>query len=799
MKLKQLTTEWKISAVLLSILLIVASIGILTYVGLSSIVNRVTEASSPDMRLVLTEQLLTNLSHAESSVKSYNLSRDDSYLVPFYRSLTIIDKQVNDLRVLSENDTVYTHLTDSMALLIEQKYAILTNLLGLGNNERVTNELRRIAERAELSTQQALKEFQANTKQEPVKKKGFLRRLFSSKKKKAEESRPRIINPSAQPLINRLQKEITHEVAVVKRAQINQLKDLKQQELLLLLDDRQIMTQIRSVALHMQYLEKKRRLSEALKVSEQAWQTNLSIVLFCVTLGMLLLFTGYLIQAYLRKNRAYTAALQAARNEAEALANAKASFLANMSHEIRTPLNAIAGFTEQLAHQLNQPYEQEQLQIIQNATRHLTGLLNDVLDYSKISAGKFELSKAPFDAARVIAETAKTLEPIAQNKNLHWNIQAGKSVWVNGDALRLRQVLYNLLGNAIKFTQTGGVLLETTSTQTPSGDIVLSITISDTGVGIAKENMERIFNEFEQAHHQRYGGTGLGLSISKKLIELQLGKLELTSTVNKGTSITFSIPYSSATPLIETAPYVLTEKPPYLNGKQLLIADDNTYNRKLLTTILLKWGAVITEVTNGHEAVSAFASGNFDMVLMDIRMPELSGDKALLQIRNLPNGKTTPVIALTASLSPEEEVHLSGLGFTYCLLKPFREQELASAINTLLPLQENSMHYAAKDLNSLGDQLFVKEMAGIFVNGIEKMLIDLNLAMDENNHAALADIAHHVIPSCRHIGANQLLGLLKQLEQSIQQKQYNRLQEQLASINTEARLVIREIKSNLHL
>lgn len=797
MKLKQLTTEWKITSILLAILLIVAAIGLLTYEGLTRIVNRVTASSSPDMKLVLTEQLLTNLSHAESSVKSYNLSRDDSYLVPFYRSLTVIDKQVDMLRLLSEKDTTYSQLTDSMALLIEDKYAVLTNLLSLGNNERVTNELRRIAARAELSTRLALKEFQANTKQEPVKKKGFLRRLFSSKKKKAEESRPKVINPSAQPLISRLQKEITQEVSIVKRVQISQLKDLKQQELSLLIADRQVMSQIRSLALHMQYLEKKRRLMEAIHVGELARQTNRRIVLFCIALGALLLFTGYLIQAYLRKNKAYTAALQTARNEAEALAKAKASFLANMSHEIRTPLNAIVGFTEQLSFEATRTTEKEQIGIIKNAAQHLTGLLNDVLDYSKISAGKFELVSTPFNVAKVIAETAQSLVPLAQSKQLNWIIKPGSDCWVMGDALRLKQILYNLLGNAIKFTQEGGVLLETSATHTPTGKLILEIRISDTGVGIAPENLNRIFNEFEQAHHQRFGGTGLGLSISKKLIELQQGSLQLSSKVGEGTTVTFSIPYTPTQPTQIDKDDSFDVYIPHLNGLKVLVADDNTYNRKLLLTILNKWGAAITEVTNGLDVITQCNTTRFDLILLDIRMPELTGDKALLQLRKLPASMNIPAIALTASLSPEENEHLTTIGFNYCLMKPFTEQELADAIRTILPLANKHERFAISELNNLGDEDFVKEMTQIFVAGVQKMMVDMKEALLQNDFQRMADVAHHIIPSCRHIGANQLMELLKQLERNIENQQYEQMQPQVNAIITEAELLINDLNKHL--
>ncbi len=787
--IKKFTTEFRIAISIISILIIVVVTGVWGYFSLTKVVDKVSDSARPDMRLALMEQLLANLAHAESSVKSFNLTRDGAYLTPFYRSLTTIDGQVAALKKMSAaNDSAYVALTDSIEQLIEKKYHVLTEILSLGNNEKVTDELRRIAAQAELSTLMALQKMQEKKEVTVKTKRNFIQRVFTSKKKKKKEDTI-IISASAQPVISKVKKDITRQVAVVKNEQIRQLKSLKQQELLLLQSDKRIMARIRSLVSQMQYMEKKRIIMDAALVSNLVQKTNNRIIIFSVSISILLLIVGYTIVTYIQKNKDYTAALNYAKHEAENLAKTKETFLANMSHEIRTPMNAIAGFTDQLLQSKLPQQQQEQVQIIKNSSEHLLGVLNEILDYSKLMAGKIVLANSPFNPVAVISNVCATLKIQAEKKRIALSVDVPEADWCNGDVVRLNQVLFNVIGNAIKFTEKGEVRVAATTKQLNNNSVGLTIFIADTGIGIAQKYLGRIYNEFEQADESisgKFGGTGLGLSITKKLVELQGGKLIINSVLGKGTEVIIFIPYQKSE-RSKTKKDDITILHGVMRDKRVLIADDNAYNRELLGTILKKWQAKISTVIDGKEAWEKFQEEDYDLLLLDIRMPELRGDKLCAKIRGMENQtkKAVPVIALTAAVSTEEKLSYQQHGIDGTLNKPFKEEDLYQTILELFPnLLDNAQidlskhsekktntlhHFNAKDLYLMGDEKFVHEMLLVFIATTQKGMDSLINHCKRKNWPAVADAAHQMIPSCRHIEANELMHILKEIEIQIRE------------------------------
>lgn len=817
--IKKFTTEFRIAASIIGILCIVIFTGVWGYFSLTKVVNKVSDSARPDMRLALMEQLLANLAHAESSVKSYNLTRDEVYLTPFYRSLSTIDGQVASLKKLSaKNDSTYVALTDSIEQLIEKKYQILSDILSLGNNEKVTDELRRIAAQAELSTLMALQKMQEKKEVTVKTKRNIFKRVFTSKKKKKKEDTI-IISPSAQPVISKVKKDITRQVAVVKNEQIRQLKSLKHQELQLLKSDKHIMAKIRSLVSQMQYLEKKRIIMDAALVSNLVQKTNNRIILFSISISILLLIVGYTIVTYIQKNKDYTAALNYAKHEAENLAKTKETFLANMSHEIRTPMNAIAGFTDQLLQSNLPKQQQEQVQIIKNSSDHLLGVLNEILDYSKLMAGKIVLSNEAFNPTKEITNVCNTLKIQADKKTIALKVDVPETDWCNGDAVRLNQILFNIIGNAIKFTVKGEVRVSATTKPVNHDSIGLTVFVADTGIGIAQKDLGKIYNEFEQADDSisgRFGGTGLGLSISKKLVELQGGKLIVNSTLGKGTEVIIFIPYKKSTQSKTEKNETLVLDGVMMN-KHVLVADDNAYNRELLTTILNKWQAKITVVVDGNTAWETIEANTFDLLLLDIRMPGLRGDELAQKIRKAKDEQKSkvPIIALTAAVSAEEKLSYQNHGIDGTLNKPFNEQELYQTIKQLFPELLTAVsvgvlskvvtthlvgkHYSSKDLYSMGDEKFVKDMLQVFVDTTARGIQNLDNNCKRKNWPAVADDAHQMIPSCRHMEANKLMDILKEIETEI--RDYNRMSKipNLVSLaKQESKHLLAEVKQEIN-
>jgi CheY-like chemotaxis protein len=352
-------------------------------------------------------------------------------------------------------------------------------------------------------------------------------------------------------------------------------------------------------------------------------------------------------------------------------------------------LNAIIGFTEQLsATQLDEEQKRE-LEIINSASKHLLGLVNDVLDLSKIEAEKITFEKIAFDPKEQVTEAVEFFKPKIHDKDLTYTLEFEKDMPKSliGDPLRLKQVILNLLSNSVKFTSTGGIRVLVSAQMPPHdvGVIFINISVEDTGIGISQNMVDKVFDNFVQADssiNRKFGGTGLGLSITKKIIELQGGSIKVSSEVGKGTKISFRIPYR-----INKAAEVKKEaeekyEPSIAIGKRVLIADDEAFNRALLITILKRWNIQYDEAENGKQVLEKLAKEDYDIILMDVRMPEISGIEASQQIRKLSDDvkRRVPIIALTAAVDEEKRRECLNAGMNNLLTKPYKEAKLLKII-----------------------------------------------------------------------------------------------------------------------
>lgn len=531
-------------------------------------------------------------------------------------------------------------------------------------------------------------------------------------------------------------------------------------------------------------IEREERIQQAEQETSGALRFTALFSLFVLTISTILLSV---IFNDLNRNRELQDRLRREKRRAEKLARVKEDFLANMSHEIRTPMNALMGFAGQLA---ETPLNQRQvklLQPIQNSAKYLLALLNDVLDYSKLESQQFSLEKIGFKPRKILNDVHATFERVAAKKGIELKFKLDKDSpeVLIGDPIRLKQMLFNLVSNSLKFTEKGHVEVKLEMAELKNGSIWMDFIVEDTGIGIPQEKLSEIFSEFSQADtsiSRRYGGTGLGLSITRKLALMHGGNIQLHSEEGKGTRAVLHLGYKVGTEedIIEEKQFTSIQ-PELLKGHKILAADDEPYNRLLIKSILGKWGLELTLCENGRDLLKELEKDSYSLILMDLQMPEMDGIVTTHQIRSKLQ-VDIPIIALTATSTPDEINRAMKAGMQAHLIKPFEEGKLFEMMCNLLDIDfeitEQKTDIRQEDMNpsdapfdleklarlSNQNKAFMQNMLGIFVNGTRENLQGVKEAKANRDWKEVSQKFHKIIPPCRHLGMYELVGRLKELE-----------------------------------
>lgn len=441
-------------------------------------------------------------------------------------------------------------------------------------------------------------------------------------------------------------------------------------------------------------------------------------------------------------------ALGDAKEHAEAASHAKSEFLANMSHEIRTPMNAILGFTGLLNEQVKEPHLKSFIKTIQSAGNSLLVLINDILDLSKIEAGKLQIDKHPCNPSKLIHELADIFNLKFAEKNIDLILSVDPQIppSLQLDEPRLRQVLLNLVGNAIKFTEKGAIQIELKATNKDDilSTVDLLISVKDTGIGISAAQQQLIFQEFEQSSGQdsrKYGGTGLGLSISKRLVEMMGGTLSLSSQLGQGSTFTttlIGVDIAALTPTTEDQSKIELRTITFLPAS-ILVVDDVEDNRALLAASFADSKLHVTSAKNGLEALMLTKQQSFDLILMDIHMPVMDGYEAAEKIKQF---ATVPIIALTASVMVDEFERLKSDHFDGYLRKPVLKADLIEQLSTFLAFEHSSLEHEVEAVVELSKAEY--KTLPLIIDELESLLAQCKAVSDHNNLSEITIFAESI-------------------------------------------------------
>ena len=735
--------------VLLAALLVAGSVFFSARIA-DRFITTTEKASQPDSLKIHLDRMLFRLSLTENNIRSFVISGDEKYQLSFEAYL---DSLTNDTLILNKyaDDVITRNKIQQVNRLLFRKTNLYAELMSL----RYTQVLEET-----FTTIDSLQQPEIKTAT-PAERRSFFSRLFRARKIREEQLSDSI--SSSKKSIADLKSQL--KVASVKGNE--QLKSLSDRELSLLRDDEAISSQLQTEINDLQRISVIRIADNVSSVNRASQELKQQLFLLSSVGTLILLLLMVAIYRDMQKARKSRIALDAARMKAEQLTKAKEDFLSDMSHEIRTPLSAVSGLSSILLKKPSHAQREEFVKAIHQSSSHLLSLLNNLLDEASLQSGSIKLSKQPFFTHNILEDVTAILSPKSNEKQLQLVIKntVADSVQLSGDPLRLKQILLNLTGNAIKYTDKGTVSLQSDFHPVNDHQGILELRIIDTGIGMSLKQQEKLFGRFENKESQQIESTGLGLFITKSLIDLLKGTIDVNSIPSKGTDIIIKIPFAyELTSLTNT---VEGKTVTNLRNANILVVDDDEWNRYVTKELLKDAGARPDVAVDGTRALEKIAKEKYDIILLDLLMPDLSGQEVLLKIRE--KYPDIIVIALTADLLKTSRAQLIASGFTDALLKPLEIDQLSQVIMQLIPetkiMETQGVIFDLSSLKQLtkDDNVALSRFIELFLKNTKSGMESMQDARRDENPIEMGNIAHRMIPSCKQFKALTVVDILEKV------------------------------------
>lgn len=771
-----------IAAFLLAVVAIALAAGT-TYFSFNNLLTEVDELSAPNEKLLKINHLFEFITQLDQRQRAEAIRNPLQPYKQFLRQSQTLTRSVDSLLLYTWASNQQRQRIQTMKQILTRrdyyliKYLKLRSIIYNNRDQKQFDSLANALLTTQRSTDSTITTKQQKTTTttyltEPPKKPNFFSRLFGGKKKETptplaevKEELKITVDTLAIHQSDSTVQELGRLMKTMEQTKQLQSKQLLQRELELINTNMVLMNHLLSILQEVEneeILAVERNNAEAVSlVKSSSRNIGIIITVFFLVAAVLI----FLILVDISNSNYYRLQLVEAKKEAERLGQVKQRFLSNMSHEIRSPLQSIIGYSEQLTAQKN---EESSVRAIQNASKHLLQIANEVLDYSRLDSNTFSLELVPFRLTEVIAEVAASTQVLADQKKIafEWHNESLPDFLLMGDPFRLKQLLYNLLSNAIKFTTEGKVTLRTQA----HIDLYITCTFSvrDTGIGMDATEVTRIFGEFEQAHpriHEKFGGSGLGLAIVKKLVTLLKGEILVTSELERGSEFTVELKFerARANVLASVRP---EEKKIVQEQPNIVLIDDDQLILNLCGIILQKNQIPFVTLAQPKLALTHDFS-NTTIVFIDIRMPAINGATVAQELSK--RYPTLKLVAFTAHALLEEQKELLANGFDQLLLKPFLEKDFLRIVYDQSDSNKLSVATSSLDLEGLKkmvdyDDALFHSIINDFCEESKEDLARIQSAMLLNDPAQVREPVHKLVSRTGQLGLNELSKKLQSIE-----------------------------------